>query len=129
MKNRQAEIAQALQVVPPFASTQDLESELNRRIDFIASSLQAAGLKTLVLGISGGVDSTFAGRLSQLAVERLRAQTNDNGYQFIAMRLPYQTQQDETDAQVALAFIGADQIRDINIAASVQGDRKSTRLK
>ncbi|HUH57959.1 MAG TPA: ammonia-dependent NAD(+) synthetase, partial [Pseudomonadales bacterium] len=42
-------------------------------------------------------------------------------YQFIAMRLPYQTQQDETDAQAALAFIGADQIRDINIAASVQG--------
>ncbi len=121
MKNRQAEIAQALQVVPPFASTQDLESELNRRIDFIASSLQTTGLKTLVLGISGGVDSTLAGRLSQLAVERLRAQTNDNGYQFIALRLPYQTQQDETDAQAALAFIGADQIRDINIAASVQG--------
>src|SRR5690554_8096395 len=90
MKNRQAEIAQALQVVPPFETTQDLESELNRRIDFIASSLQATGLKTLVLGISGGVDSTLAGRLSQLAVERLRAQTNDNGYQFIAMRLPYQ---------------------------------------
>src|SRR5690554_3343586 len=105
MKNRQAEIAQALQVVPPFASTQDLESELNRRIDFIASSLQTTGLKTLVLGISGGVDSTLAGRLSQLAVERLRAQTNDNGYQFIALRLPYQTQQDETDAQAALAFI------------------------
>ena len=79
MKKRQIEIAQALQVVPPFVTTQALESELNRRIDFIASSLQATGLKTLVLGISGGGDSTLAGRLCQLAVERLRVQTNDAG--------------------------------------------------
>lgn len=121
MKKRQTEIAKALQVVPPFVTTQALELELNRRIDFIASTLQTSGLKALVLGISGGVDSTLAGRMSQLAVERLRVQTKDASYRFIAMRLPYQTQQDETDAQAALAFIGADEIRVVNIAASVQG--------
>ena len=32
-------------------------------------------LKTYVLGISGGQDSTLAGRLAQLAVEELRAET------------------------------------------------------
>lgn len=120
MQKRQAEIAQALQVVPPFTTTQALELELNRRIHFIASTLHQSGLKTLVLGISGGIDSTLAGRMSQLAVEHLRNQTKDNRYAFIAMRLPYQAQQDEADAQAALAFIAADEIRVVNIATAVQ---------
>src|SRR5690554_3005242 len=120
MQKRQAEIAQALQVVPPFTTTQALELELNRRIHFIASTLHQSGLKTLVLGISGGIDSALAGRMSQLAVEHLRNQTKDNRYAFIAMRLPYQAQQDEADAQAALAFIAADEIRVVNIATAVQ---------
>lgn len=121
MSNRQAEIAQALQVVPPFADTSALATELERRVDFIATTLQNSGLQTLVLGISGGVDSSLAGRLAQLAVEKLRAQTNCQDYRFIAVRLPYLTQQDEADAQRALQFVGADEVRTVNIGASVQG--------
>jgi NAD+ synthase len=56
-------------------------------------------LKSLVLGISGGQDSSLAGRLAQLAIEELRAETGDATYQFIAVRLPYGVQQDEDDAQ------------------------------
>jgi NAD+ synthase len=75
----------------------------------------------LVLGISGGVDSTTAGRLAQLSVEELRAETGDAGYRFIAVRLPYNVQHDEADAQVAMNFIRADEEETVNIADSVTG--------
>ena len=56
-------------------------------------------MKTFVLGISGGQDSTLAGRLAQLAMEEMRSETGDASYQFIAVRLPYGVQTDEDDAQ------------------------------
>lgn len=121
MQSRQTEIARALNVTPPLCNDEALSLEVTRRITFIQNALQESGLKVLVLGISGGVDSSLAGRLAQLAVEGLRAQTGDNGYRFIAVRLPYQTQHDEADAQMALSFIGADEQRTVNIAAGVQG--------
>ena len=65
-------------------------------------------MKTFVLGISGGQDSTLAGRLAQLAMEEMRAETGDASYQFIAVRLPYGVQADEADAQKALTFIQPD---------------------
>ena len=121
MQNRQTEIARELNVTPPFCNDQALSLEVARRITFIQRTLQTSGLKTLVLGISGGVDSSLAGRLAQLAVEGLRVQTGDHSYRFIAVRLPYQVQHDEADAQMALSFIGADEQRTVNIAAGVQG--------
>lgn len=89
MSNRQAEIAAALDVVPPFADTAALVAQIEKRKAFIKQCLRNSGLKVLVLGISGGVDSTTAGRLAQLAVEELRAETGDAAYRFIAVRLPY----------------------------------------
>lgn len=93
--------------------------EIQFRIDFIKERVRLSGTTSLVLGISGGVDSLTAGRLCQIAVEQLRA----DGYEakFIAVRLPYQTQRDEADAQASLAFINPDEIRVANIAASVDG--------
>ncbi len=93
--------------------------EIQRRIDFIKTTLRESGCKALVLGISGGVDSLTAGRLCQLAVEQLR----DEGYtaRFIAMRLPYKTQADESDAQASLDYIVPDHIDTLNIAAGVDG--------
>lgn len=93
--------------------------EIQRRIDFIKTTLRSSGCKALVLGISGGVDSLTAGRLCQLAVEQLRGE--DYAARFIAMRLPYKTQADESDAQVSLDFITPDHIDTLNIAASVDG--------
>ena len=93
--------------------------EIQRRIDFIKTTLRQSGCQALVLGISGGVDSLTAGRLCQLAVEQLRAEHYDA--RFIAMRLPYKSQADEADAQASLAFITADQVDTLNIAASVDG--------
>jgi NAD+ synthase len=96
-----------------------LNDEIRSRIDFIKERVLASGVKALVLGISGGVDSTTAGRLCQVAVLELRAEGFD--VKFIAIRLPYQVQRDESDAQAALNFIGADEVRTVNIGASVDG--------
>lgn len=95
------EIIKAMQVQPVI----DPVNEIRRRIDFIKNQLSQADLKYLVLGISGGVDSTTCGRLAQLAIEELNSEQQCNEYQFIAVRLPYGIQADEHDAQTALTFI------------------------
>ena len=78
----------------------DPEEEIRKSVDFLKAYLKKHPfLKSYVLGISGGQDSTLAGRLAQLAVEEMRAETGDNSYRFIAVRLPYGVQADEDDAQ------------------------------
>ncbi|GAA1423342.1 ammonia-dependent NAD(+) synthetase [Agrococcus citreus] len=84
----------------------DPAAELERRVAFLVDYLAATGAKGYVLGISGGQDSTLAGRLAQLAVERRRESGHDAS--FVAVRLPYGVQHDEDDAQLALDFIRAD---------------------
>lgn len=97
----------------------DPQEEIRRSIDFLKAYLKKHPfLKTYVLGISGGQDSTLAGRLAQLAVEEMRAETGDDSYQFIAVRLPYGVQADEADAQKALAFIQPDVSLVVNIKES-----------
>ncbi len=81
------------------------QDEINRRVEFIKKQLKSSGLKTLILGISGGVDSSTCGRLAQLAVEGLNQETASSEYRFVAVRLPYGVQKDEEDAQLALRFI------------------------
>ncbi|MFE9841821.1 ammonia-dependent NAD(+) synthetase [Streptomyces goshikiensis] len=105
----QQEIARELQVSETF----DAEREIERRVAFLAERLTSTGLRSLVLGISGGVDSTTAGRLCQLAVERARAAGHEA--LFHAMRLPYGVQADEHDAQLALGFIRADRVLTVDV--------------
>ena len=105
----QQAICDAMQVLP----TIDPQFEIQRRVDFIKSQLKNSGLKNLVLGISGGVDSSTCGKLAQLAVNQLNKQQNT--YQFIAVRLPYAEQKDEDDAQIALDFIQASNNVTVNI--------------
>ena len=75
----QADIVAAMQVLPDI----DVEYEIRRRVDFIKYQLELSGQKTLVLGISGGIDSCACGRLAQLAVEELNQVVS--GYRFIAV--------------------------------------------
>lgn len=98
----------------------DPQFEISRRVEFIQRKLQEARCKALVLGISGGVDSTTCGRLAQLAVNELNEET-DGGYQFIAVRLPYGEQKDEDEAQIALQFIQPTHSVSVNIKAGVDG--------
>ncbi|MGV4928976.1 ammonia-dependent NAD(+) synthetase [Streptomyces sp. BHT-5-2] len=108
-KALQQEIARELQVPAEF----DAEREIERRVSFLTAQLTSTGLRALVLGISGGVDSTTAGRLCQLAVERARAEGHDAT--FFAMRLPYGEQADEKDAQRAVDFLRADRLLTVDV--------------
>jgi len=117
--SRGAEIRSALQVNPDLKGADAIQREIARRVDFIKQTVRSSGTKALVLGISGGVDSTTCGRLCQLAAESLRKDGYDA--EFYAMRLPYGVQADEDDAQTALDFIKPDQIRTVDIKPAVDG--------
>ncbi|WP_394143308.1 ammonia-dependent NAD(+) synthetase [Vibrio atypicus] len=103
----------------------DPHFEITRRVDFIKRKLQEAGCKSLVLGISGGVDSTTCGRLAQIAVDQLNEEST-GGYQFIAVRLPYGEQKDEDEAQLALSFIKPTHSVSVNIQQGVDGIHSAT---
>lgn len=109
----QEQITKSLNVKPAV----DAKEEIRTRIDFLKAYCKKARAKGFVLGISGGQDSTLAGRLAQLAVEELRSEGYDAS--FYAVRLPFGVQQDEDDAQEALAFIKPDQSFAFNIAGAV----------
>lgn len=111
----QQEIAADLGVRPVI----DAAEEVERRVGFLVDYLRRTGARGYVLGISGGQDSTLAGRLAQLAVERIRAEGGDAV--FVAVRLPYRVQHDAADATAALAFIAADEAVEVNIEHGVDG--------
>lgn len=120
----QQEIIQALGVKP----TIDAEAEFRRSVDFLKNYLKAHPfLKSLVLGISGGQDSTLAGKISQQAISELREETGNSAYQFIAVRLPYGAQADEQDCQDAIEFIKPDRVLTVNIKASVLASEQALR--
>ncbi|MBO0460174.1 ammonia-dependent NAD(+) synthetase [Enterococcus sp. DIV1298c] len=104
----------------------DPQNEIRVSIDFMKEYLKKNPfLKTLVLGISGGQDSTLAGRLAQLAMEEMREETKDDSYQFIAVRLPYGEQADEEDAKAALEFIQPDVQLRVNIKPAVDAQTQA----
>ncbi|MBM6605488.1 ammonia-dependent NAD(+) synthetase [Enterobacteriaceae bacterium RIT814] len=120
----QQEIIQALGVKP----TINADDEIRRSVDFLKTYLKTYPfIKTLVLGISGGQDSTLAGKLSQQAITELRDETGDATLQFIAVRLPYGVQFDEQDCQDALNFIQPDRVLTVNIKESVLASEKALR--
>ncbi|MDD7583052.1 ammonia-dependent NAD(+) synthetase [Corynebacterium sp. 32222D000AT] len=102
----QSEIIKALHTRPLI----DPAKEVEQRVDFLVNYLETTGAAGYVLGISGGQDSTLAGRLAQLACEQV------DGAAFWAVRLPYGQQADEDDAQVALDFIQPDHRLTLDIA-------------
>ncbi|WP_336206392.1 hypothetical protein [Nonomuraea sp. LPB2021202275-12-8] len=93
----------------------DVRQEIEHRVAFLADKLTSTG-RSLVLGISGGVDSTTADRLCQLAVERARAAGHEST--FFAMRLPYGAQADEKDAQLALEFVRPDRVLTVDVKSA-----------
>lgn len=112
MRPLQAEIIKALGV----QATIDPETEVRRSVDFLKAYLKKnTFLKTYVLGISGGQDSSLAGALTEKAMQEMRAETGDDAYQFIAVRLPYGEQADEADAMAAIDFMHADVVKRVNI--------------
>jgi NAD+ synthase len=100
--NLRQKILQEMRVKPEI----DAQQEIDSRVAFIKRTLKASGLKTLVLGISGGIDSCTCGKLAQMAVDQLNEEdAHPHSYQFVAVRLPYGEQADEQDAQLSIDFI------------------------
>src|SRR5699024_10784523 len=95
MRELQRQIIDALRVRPEINPAAEVEA----RIGFLVDYLGASGASGLVLGLSGGVDSTLAGRLAQLAVERVRERGGD--------------------AVAALEFVAADESMTLNVGPAV----------
>ncbi|MBX3091211.1 MAG: ammonia-dependent NAD(+) synthetase [Cryobacterium sp.] len=115
MRPLQQEIIRDLHVSPSI----DARAEIDARIRFLVDYAKSSHAKGFVLGISGGQDSSLAGRLCQLAVEQLAA--DGVPAEFIAVRLPYAVQRDEDDAQLALTFIRPQRTVTFNIQRAVDG--------
>jgi len=126
------QIIQEMQVLAEI----DAEFEIKRRTDFIKRCLLNSGLNTLVLGISGGIDSCTCGKLAQRAIDQLNQdQLNQKdkarSFQFVAVRLPYGEQADEQDAQASIDFIAPSLSVTVNIKAAADAlhDEVSQALK
>lgn len=116
MTRLQKQIIKEMGVLPEI----DVEKEIRKTIDFMKDYLRAHPfLKTLVLGISGGQDSTLLGKLAQEAVDEMKTETGNDSYQFIAVRLPYGEQVDESDAIEVIEWIQPDQVITVNIKEAV----------
>ncbi|GAB2466807.1 NAD+ synthase [Conyzicola lurida] len=115
MRTEQASIIRELGVVAEI----DAATEIDRRVGFLVDYLRTTGARGLVLGISGGQDSSLAGRLCQLAVEKLAAEGATA--EFVAVRLPYAVQADEEDAQLAVKFIAPTRVVTFDIKRGVDG--------
>ncbi|MGW4365306.1 ammonia-dependent NAD(+) synthetase [Nocardia takedensis] len=95
----------------------DPKQEIIRRVEFLEDYLRATPAQGFVLGISGGQDSALAGRLCQLAAEKLRADGGEAT--FVAVRLPYGVQSDELDARIAMRFVQPDRSVVVNVRPGV----------
>ena len=115
MREQQAAIIAELNVSPTIVPGE----EVRRRIDFLKAYLRRSGARGFVLGISGGQDSTLAGRLCALAVAELAEE--GMAARFVAVRLPYGVQHDEDDARLALEFIQPPETVTFNIRGGVDG--------
>lgn len=92
-------------------------AEIRNRMDLIKRYLVNTNASSLVLGISGGQDSTLVGKLAQMAINELKKEGKP--FTFIAATLPYGTQSDSDDVKSALAFIQPDRIIEVDIKDAV----------
>jgi NAD+ synthase len=100
--------------------------EIKNCIDFLKTYLlNHLYLKSLIVAISGGQDSTLTGKLCQMAIEEVRNKTKNNNYKCIVLRLPYGIQYDEQDCQDAINFIRPDKVFNINIKPAILRSEKS----
>lgn len=122
MHSLQQEIMKKLEVNPNI----EPKEAFRRSVNFLKTYLKKfPTLESVVLSISGGQDSTLAGYICQTAVNELNEKATNDKYSFIAVRLPYGEQTDESDCIDALNFIQPSRIVRINIKAAVDASEQS----
>ena len=106
----------------------NVDEEIRLTINFLKDYIKKNSfVKSLVLGISGGQDSTLCGKLCQMAINELKEETGKE-YSFIAVRLPYGEQFDEADCNDALEFIKPDKVYTVNIKDAVDASVNSLKI-
>ena len=122
MSELQKQIIEEMAVKPKI----DPKEEIRKSVDLMKDYLKKHDfLKTLVLGISGGQDSSLLGKLAQIAMEELREETGNEEYAFIAMRLPYGEQADEEEAMAAIDWMKPDKVVRVDIKPTVDASEAS----
>jgi len=85
----------------------DPNEEIRKSVDFMKEyARKNPFLNGFVLGISGGQDSTLVGKLAQLSVDELNSEEEAERYKFIAIRLPYNYEDDFISYLKELRFTG-----------------------
>ncbi|WP_223702483.1 ammonia-dependent NAD(+) synthetase [Sutcliffiella deserti] len=124
MGTLQQQIVEEMKVKPEI----NPKEEIRTSVDLMKNYLKKYSfLRSLVLGISGGQDSTLVGKLAQTAVNELNEENGTDEYQFIAVRLPYGKQADESDALDAIEFIKPSKSYTVNIKAAVDASAAAMR--
>ncbi|WYP24855.1 ammonia-dependent NAD(+) synthetase [Alkalihalobacillus sp. FSL W8-0930] len=121
MNETQLSIIEALHTQPAV----DSKEEIRTRTQFLKDYLVKSGAKGYILGISGGQDSTLAGKLAQLAIDELNAEQTSNAFEFHAVRLPHGEQKDEADARDAVQFINPTKTHTVNIKPAVDASSET----
>ena len=122
MRPLQQKIIETLRVKP----TIHPEEEIRKTVDFLKAYLaKHPFLNGYVLGISGGQDSTLAGKLAQMAIDELNEEQDQKVYRFYAVRLPYGVQADEQDAMDAIDFMKATNVLRVNVKDAVDASERS----
>ena len=120
----QQEVIKRLRCKPEINEEEEIRLTINFLKDYVKKN---SFIKSLVLGISGGQDSTLCGKLCQMAITELREETGEE-YNFIAVRLPYGEQFDEDDCNDALKFINPDKVFTVNIKDAVDASVNSLKV-
>ncbi len=116
MDSLQKQIVEEMMVSPEI----NPKEEIRRSVDFMKDYLKKhTFLRSLVLGISGGQDSTLLGKLAQMAINEMNEETGSRDYNFYAVRLPYGEQGDAKDAIDAVKFIDPSVPLTVNIQSAV----------
>lgn len=121
MNDSQKQIIEELHTKPTINPAEEIQT----RIQFLKDYLVQSKAKGYVLGISGGQDSTLAGKLTQLAIDELNKEQPGSNYEFHAIRLPHGEQKDEADARDAVQFIEPTRTHTVNIKPAVDASAQT----
>ncbi|CAM5217503.1 NH(3)-dependent NAD(+) synthetase OS=Ureibacillus acetophenoni OX=614649 GN=nadE PE=3 SV=1 [Ureibacillus acetophenoni] len=122
MGDLQRKIIEELKVQPQISP----EEEIKKSVEFLKQyAKKHSFLKSFVIAISGGQDSTLVAKLIQLAVDELNEEAGEQKYETIAVRLPYGVQLDEQDAQDVIKFVKPTKVITVNIKPAVDASVKS----
>jgi len=97
----------------------DVTFEISERVKFLEQMLISTNKTGYVLGISGGQDSCLAGRLAQMAINKLNGNFHTPKYKFLAINLPYKIQKDKKFVKDAIYFIDSTNYITLNIGQTV----------